>query len=459
MGKMVRGPDQRARVRGALIDLCFERGYRQVSLPVLLERADVDEPNFHRHFADLEDCFCQVYLELREEFLEMVAQAIRGQPSWRDRIRAAAYAMVRYLLEDERATHFGVFEVRSAGERAQLLLAELFEILFDLIDEGREGRDDLGAVSRTTAESIGGGIFNEIFTAVAHGAPLSEEIIPQMMYVAVEPYLGHEAALQELRIPPPPPPATEALLASRRGYPFSVSAQGKGEESEAQSELGPLPGGHHGLTREQVAESQRERLLAAVAHTVAERGYRATTITDIVKAASVSSRVFYEHFSSKEECFLAAFEAVLGHLEELIQAAVEPYPDWPQRVIASLRAALRFFDAEPDLARLCLLEPITATPASAVRFRELVLAAIPLLEVGRAERPDGSSLPESTEDSLLGGLITLTSRSILAESESLEALLPDLVDFVLSPYLGPETAKKLAAEAESAPEPRIPRTT
>jgi AcrR family transcriptional regulator len=216
------------------------------------------------------------------------------------------------------------------------------------------------------------------------------------------------------------------------------------------SELGPLPGGHHGLSREQISESQRERLLAAVAEIVSERGYRAATITEIVKLASVSTRDFYEHFASTEECFLAAFEAVIGHLEELIRSAVEPFPDWPNRVIAGLRAALTFFASEPNLARLCLIEPVTATPTIAIRFRQVVLDCIPLLAEGRKQSPNGQSLPESTEDSLLGGLVSLTSRSILAdEPASLPDLLPDLVDFVLSPYLGAEKAKELAAEAET----------
>jgi AcrR family transcriptional regulator len=214
------------------------------------------------------------------------------------------------------------------------------------------------------------------------------------------------------------------------------------------SDLGPLPGGHHGLSPEQVAESQRERLLAAVAHVVAERGYRAATITDIVKAASVSSRAFYENFSSKEECFLAAFDAVVDHLRELLAAAARPCPSWPDSVIAVLRAAVAFFAAEPELARLCLIEPITASPSIATRFRAAVLSCIPYLQPGRAERPEGAALPDSTEDLLLGGLIVLIARSLLAgEADSLPARLPDLIDFALSPYLGSERAKQLAAEA------------
>jgi AcrR family transcriptional regulator len=229
-----------------------------------------------------------------------------------------------------------------------------------------------------------------------------------------------------------------------------VAARRGNQVEEARSDLGPLPGGHHGLSPEQVAESQRERLLAGVAHAVAQRGYRATTITEIVRAASVSSAAFYEHFESKEQCFLAAFDAVVDHLRDLVARAVEPVPDWPHQVIEALRTALRFFAAEPDLARLCLIEPITASPEIATHFRDVVVSCIPCLQPGRAERAEAAALPESTEDSLLGGLIAFTARSILAgDPGSIEQRLPDLVDFALSPYLGPEAAKELAREAAS----------
>ncbi len=226
----------------------------------------------------------------------------------------------------------------------------------------------------------------------------------------------------------------------------------EGQRGERQGrglgELGPLPGGHHGLSREQILESQRERLLVAIAQEVAAKGYRATTITDVVKLASVSTRDFYEHFEGKEACFLASFDAVRDYLEDLLTTAVADQPDWPHQVIAAFRAALRFFTAEPDLARLCLIEPVSATPTIAIRFREAVLACVPALARGRDEMADGSSLPPSTEDSVLGGIISLMTRSILAgETDDLPALLPDLVEFTLSPYLGVERAGELAAES------------
>jgi AcrR family transcriptional regulator len=226
-----------------------------------------------------------------------------------------------------------------------------------------------------------------------------------------------------------------------------VEAQGD-RQSEKLEELGPLPGGHHGLSRKQILDSQRERLLAAISAEVVAHGYRATKLVDIVKLASVSTRDFYDSFDSKEDCFLAAFEIVDEYLRRLVSEAAAAEADWPSQVVSGLRAVLEFCAVEPDLARLCLIESVSATPTIALRFREAVLACIPALARGRGELPPGRTLPDSIEDSLLGGLISQTARRLLSEDpQALPDLLPDLVDFVLNPYLGAGRASELAAAA------------
>ena len=214
-------------------------------------------------------------------------------------------------------------------------------------------------------------------------------------------------------------------------------------------ELGPLPAGRHGYSREQVAHHQRERLIAALAAAVAEKGYAAVTLADIVREAKVSRRVFYANFESKEECFLAAFEVVVDHLRVLVGEAVEGIEGWSQRAIAATRAVLRFLAAEPDLARLCLLESRGAGPAVNARFNEAVSELAPLLAKGRAERPAAEHrLPDSTEDSTLGALVSLLHRKVAAgEAAQLEELLPECAELVLLPYLGPAEAARLAREA------------
>src|SRR5882757_2126348 len=102
--------------------------------------------------------------------------------------------------------------------------------------------------------------------------------------------------------------------------------------TELPPELARLPHGRHGLPREFVVHNQRERLIAGLAEAVVEHGYAATTITHITKAAAVSRRTFYEHFESKEDCFLAAYDVVLEQLRERVIAAGEAVDEWPARV-------------------------------------------------------------------------------------------------------------------------------
>jgi AcrR family transcriptional regulator len=214
----------------------------------------------------------------------------------------------------------------------------------------------------------------------------------------------------------------------------------------AAEELGPLPAGRHGYSREQVAHHQRERLIAGLAAAVAEKGYAAVTLTDIVERAKVSRRVFYANFESREQCFLAAFEVVVDHLRELVAVAVEGIDDWPHQAIVAARAVLAFLAAEPDLARLCLVESRGAGPAVTARFNQAVGEIAPLLRIGRAERPEGERLPASTEESTIGSLVSLVHRKVAAgEATQLEDLLPDCAELVLLPYLGPAEAARLAA--------------
>jgi len=226
-----------------------------------------------------------------------------------------------------------------------------------------------------------------------------------------------------------------------------VPSEGDGEERQSGTELGRLPGGHHGLSRQEVLESQRERLLAATVELIAENGYAATQITRIAKRAAVANRVFYANFEGKQQAFIAAFDALADHLTELLLAAARDEPDWAAQIIAALRAALEFFDSEPAIARFCLLAPYTAPKAIAAHCRDRAAAALPVLARGRGLPPRPIRLPASTEDSILGGILSQMSRAAATGEPPFPTLLPDLVEFALQPYLGRAEARRLATAA------------
>ena len=193
------------RLREALLDLCLERGYADLTLDRLLARADLDQAAFYRRYADLDACFAAVLGEIYAEFFDRATQAVAGESGWRDRMRATAYALLRFLRSDERVARLATVEAQHAGEGAQRLFLETFNRLVDLIDEGSAEAGGPDSPSRATALGVGGVVFARIQEAVAEGElGLGEEEIPELMYGAVFPYLGAEAAAEELRTPPPP---------------------------------------------------------------------------------------------------------------------------------------------------------------------------------------------------------------------------------------------------------------
>ncbi len=234
----------------------------------------------------------------------------------------------------------------------------------------------------------------------------------------------------------------------------AAKEQGKGKASKAKkadaaeaatSATPRLPAGRHGLPREFVAQNQRERIITALVDTVAERGYNATTVANITKAAGVSRRTFYEHFADKGACFLAAYEMVADHIRDSMRVAAQAFEDWPQQVRAALATMLRFLASEPELARVVMIEPVAAGSEIAARHRESMEGFVEILKAGRPQHGGERPLPEATEATLVGGIVSLIVREINAgRSAQLEQLLPDLVELTLAPYLGAEEAAKLA---------------
>jgi len=210
-------------------------------------------------------------------------------------------------------------------------------------------------------------------------------------------------------------------------------------------ELARLPRGRHGLPREFVAHNQRERLIAGVAESVLERGFDGTTIADITREAAVSRRTFYEHFATKEECFLAAYEAVLEQLRDRFEEAFAQDEAWAVRMRDALAAMLEFLVVEPALARLAMVEPLVAGPSVVNSYDAALQSLIPFFQAGREEMDDGNDLPETTEETVAGGVLSLISRRVMAGGAAdLEGVLPDLVEFALTPYVGAAEARRLA---------------
>jgi AcrR family transcriptional regulator len=206
------------------------------------------------------------------------------------------------------------------------------------------------------------------------------------------------------------------------------------------------PGGHQ-LRREVVVHHQRQRILTAAVELVAERGYRAVTVADIVKRAATARLKFYENFSSKQDCFLAAYDAALTEVtRRLGEATSTPDATFPERVAAGLDALLTYAAAEPALARACIVEAPSLGPVMRGRREQALGALAPLLAGARQELGE-TDLPDTVEESVLDGLYWLLYDAILSGRPApIVDLLPQLVEFTLLPFLGTEAARATASE-------------
>src|SRR3954452_1733649 len=135
-----------------------------------------------------------------------------------------------------------------------------------------------------------------------------------------------------------------------------------------------LPRGRHAAPREVVAESQRERLLVAMADAVAAKGYANVAVADVIERAGVSRRSFYEHFANKEEAFLAAYDAgvtgllnAIGEAEEAAAAAADPEGGLLAPARAGTEVYLQVLADNPAFARTFLIEVLGAGPAALQR--------------------------------------------------------------------------------------------
>lgn len=231
---------------------------------------------------------------------------------------------------------------------------------------------------------------------------------------------------------------------SRAGSDQADSSSSAGpEDNQEDLHLWKLPRGRHGLPRELVARSQRERLIAAVVRVTAAKGYQATSVADILKAAGVGRESFYRYFGNKEDCFLAANDVLIDDLEaEIVGAYSQPGP-WPARVRGGLAAILAWLATDPDVSRVMMIEMGTVGPVATERFRKTFHRFTALLDDDKELIGDiPADLPNLA--SIAGGAVfaAVYEEVALGDATRLPELLPQLTFELLLPYVGEAAAEK-----------------
>ena len=195
--------------------------------------------------------------------------------------------------------------------------------------------------------------------------------------------------------------------------------------------------------RSRVADMQRSRLLGGAVAAVEELGWSRVTTASIASRARVSRRTFYDLFSDREDCLLEVLQNTTGRIADELEAASLDGLSWRERVRTGLWIVLCFFDREPELARLCVVQSARGG-RRVLEWREEVLARLTVIvdEGRRTEGERAARVPSLTAEGLVGAVLTILSRRLsTSQRESLCDLLGDLMGMIVLPYLGPAAAR------------------
>ena len=196
-----------------------------------------------------------------------------------------------------------------------------------------------------------------------------------------------------------------------------------------------LPRGPHRLTREEVAASQRGRMLLAMANVAAEKGYARATVADVIARAGVSRATFYEHFDDKEACFLASYDTGAQAIYDAMVASAQGIEGWEQVLDAVFGTWLAFLEADLAFTRAYMVEFWAAGDAARERWKERRERTAGLLRVlherARAEDPAIVPVSDTVIAAVVGGVNRVVISRVLEQGDApLTALKPELLRFI-----------------------------
>ena len=210
--------------------------------------------------------------------------------------------------------------------------------------------------------------------------------------------------------------------------------------------LGGSSTGQERVSREVLAQHQRERVLANVIPVFAKRGYQETTVDDLLAAGKVGVGNFYSLFEGKEDCYLAAFDWVFSGARTRVEAAYRDAKSWPEGAVLGLRELIVALCEEPVAARIVLVEAQAAGPEATARYEGLLDEVTALLRSGRRRGVSQAGLPERFEETSVAGLAYYLQQCLLGSTPpEPQPLFAEVAPLIMEPIVGADELRRLLA--------------
>jgi AcrR family transcriptional regulator len=389
---------QRERLFAAMVASVANEGYAATTVADLVALSGVSRTAFYEHFANKEDCFVAAVEEILMNASGAVASRYDGQGS-------ALATLIRQIVAQPAAARMCFVESFGAGPNAVALMDRTVEGFESLYQQAFDSREGAMKMPPKLVKAIVGGLRGVIYTRLRHGR---EKELSSLAEPLAQWSLGYESPPKQLR---------------RRGW--------------ANAERGG------GLYR---SNKPVDRIVLAATETIAERGYAAATVGEIVERASASLSSFYQHFEDKEDVFVAALDAGQAQMFAIALPAYRRTREWPAAVRISIEAVVDFLAANPAFAQIALVEILSATTKAVERRDRLIGSLYTFLEPGYERAP---KTPPIAREAIGGATYELVYRQVReGGAESLPQISPLMTYIILAPFLGGEEASAVANGGE-----------
>ena len=217
-----------------------------------------------------------------------------------------------------------------------------------------------------------------------------------------------------------------------------------------------LPGGPRRMKADEVARHQKDRLEGAIVEAVARHGFASTTVRELVTLAGVSKSTFYDHFESKEECFLATFDSIVGEVAEEVAKAYEGDGDERERLVAALRRFMEIAVEKPENAAFAIVDSL-ALGSAGVAHRERAWEAFEQFARQYFDNTSPQQVSDLTVRAIIAGISGVVYQYLRnSKTQELAEMVEPLIDWALS-YQAPDNdqVRRGVAAAERSPSLKI----
>jgi AcrR family transcriptional regulator len=413
---------QRRRMVAAMIEAVSRNGYEGVTVAEIVALAGVSKTAFYRQFANKEECFFATYEEIVDLGAEQIAAAYGAGDGFRAGMGAALGKFAELVIAQTAAARLVLVDSLILGASAmgpRGLTAARYETL---IRQSFEAASLPGEVSELAIRGIYGGLRDFAHHCLRDGRP---ERLGEHAAELADWGVSYRLAAAD----GPSGPGTRLVAAAEERRPDPA-----GIEAEPVADAPPWEEPANSK-RSRETLTQRERIMRAAAQVAVRDGYAALRVPAISTAAGTSNQTFYEHFGSKQEAFLAAFDALALEAFQVTAATFAKGDGWLHAGAAGVVALLEHVARSPLFRQMNFFELYAAGPIARDRAEAMLVAFTTFMQPDPLP-PEVPRVPsKAVLEAIAGGLWAVIQYEIRAgRSDSLPQLAPQIVDFVLLPF-------------------------